>query len=228
MHGSDISLHCIEAKPSIPIVFLHGNGESSDYFKGQIEYFSKKRYIYAPDTRGHGASPRGDAPFTLEQFADDLKCFLDEKRIEKADIVGFSDGGNIALIFTLKYPERVNKLVLNSANLSPDGLKAGTLFSIKISDLFSRFLGEKGKKKREFYALMLKGPDIDPDELFAIDLPVLVIAGTKDVIKKKHTKLIADSIWGSKLVFLKGDHYLAEKNSAKFNRALEKFLDSRS
>jgi pimeloyl-ACP methyl ester carboxylesterase len=73
---------------------------------------------------------------------------------------------------------------------------------------------------------MLNGPDIDPDELFAIDLPVMVIAGTKDVIKKKHTKLISDSIWGSKLVFLKGDHYIASKNCAKFNRTIEKFLNS--
>lgn len=227
MKRSDISLHYVEAKPEIPIVFLHGNKESSDYFKGQIAYFSQKRYVLAPDTRGHGASPRGSAPFTLEQFAEDLKVFLDEKRIAKVDLVGFSDGANIALIFTMKYPERVNKLVLNSGNLSPDGLTFGATFSIKLSNFFSRFRGKKGQRDREFYDLMLKGPDIDPDELFELDLPVLVIAGTKDMIKKSHTKLIASSIWDAKLVFLKGNHFIAAKNTDKFNRALEKFLNSK-
>ena len=226
MPSNDIKLHCREATPIIPIVFIHGNGESSEYFSGQIEYFSSRRTVLAPDMRGHGDTPRGDAPFTLFQFAEDLKCFLDSKRIEKADIVGFSDGANVALIFTLKYPERVNKLILNSGNLSPDGLKSGTLMSIKFKNFLAKMQGEKGKKKRELFSLMLNGPDIDPDELFAIDLPVMVIAGTKDVIKKKHTKLISDSIWGSKLVFLKGDHYIASKNCAKFNRTIEKFLNS--
>ena len=165
MPSNDIKLHCREVTPTIPIVFIHGNGESSEYFSGQIEYFSSRRTVLAPDMRGHGDTPRGDAPFTLFQFAEDLKCFLDSKRIEKADIVGFSDGANVALIFTLKYPERVNKLILNSGNLSPDGLKSGTLMSIKFKNFLAKMQGEKGKKKRELFSLMLNGPDIDPDEL---------------------------------------------------------------
>ena len=74
MPSNDIKLHCREATPTIPIVFIHGNGESSEYFSGQIEYFSSRRTVLAPDMRGHGDTPRGDAPFTLFQFAEDLKC----------------------------------------------------------------------------------------------------------------------------------------------------------
>ena len=69
--------------------------------------FSKHFRVIALDTRGHGRTPRGDAPFTIRQFADDLLAFLDAQGIGKADILGFSDGGNIAMVFALKYPERV-------------------------------------------------------------------------------------------------------------------------
>lgn len=58
--------------------------------------------------RGHGKSPRGDRPFTIRQFAEDMKNFMDRHKIEKAHILGFSDGGNIALCFALKYPERID------------------------------------------------------------------------------------------------------------------------
>ena len=64
--------------------------------------------MIALDTRGHGKSPRGDKPFTIRQFAEDLRAFLDEQGIERADLLGFSDGGNIALIFAMRYPQRVD------------------------------------------------------------------------------------------------------------------------
>ena len=73
-----IKLHYEEKGTGQPMVLLHGNGEDSSYFKNQIEYFSKKYRVIAVDTRGHGKSERGTAPFTLRQFARDLKSFLDE------------------------------------------------------------------------------------------------------------------------------------------------------
>lgn len=73
-----IKLHYEEKGTGQPVVLLHGNGEDSSYFKNQIEYFSKKYRVIAVDTRGHGKSERGTAPFTLRQFARDLKSFLDE------------------------------------------------------------------------------------------------------------------------------------------------------
>lgn len=99
----DIKLNYIEKGEGTPLVLLHGNGGSLECFKSQIEYFSKKYRVIALDTRGHGKSPRGDKPFTIKQFADDLKDFLDDLGIKRAILLGFSDGGNIALTFALKY-----------------------------------------------------------------------------------------------------------------------------
>ena len=79
--------------------------------------------MIAVDTRGHGRSPRGRGTFTLERFADDLKGFLDRRGLRRIILLGFSDGGNIALIFALKYPGYVDRLILNGANLNPFGMK---------------------------------------------------------------------------------------------------------
>ena len=116
----DITLNYAEAGAGFPLVLLHGNGENHTYFKRQMEPFSQQYRVIALDTRGHGKSPRGTAPFTLEQFAGDLKEFLDQRGITKCHLLGFSDGGNIALLFALRYPQYVEKLILNGANLTPE------------------------------------------------------------------------------------------------------------
>lgn len=87
-----------EAGSGPALILLHGNGEDRTWFAHQIRGLCSIRHVYALDTRGHGQSPRGQAPFTLEQFAADLKAFMDRKQLEQADILGFSDGANTALL----------------------------------------------------------------------------------------------------------------------------------
>lgn len=225
----NFSLNFTEKGYGAPLILLHGNGESSGYFVNQIDRFANEYRVIAVDTRGHGASPRGNKPFTLETFADDLKNLLDSLNIEKANILGFSDGGNIAVTFALKYPERVASLVLNGANLFPSGLKSSFLIPLKVLfavfSLLSHF-SRRAKRRSELLYLMAKQPNIQPERLSSIKCPVLVIAGTQDVIKEKHTKLIAASLPDSSLCFLKGGHSIAKTNSVEFNSAVEKFLNS--
>ena len=68
----NIQLHFIEQGAGEPLVLLHGNGEDSSYFERQVEFFRSKYHVIAVDSRGHGESPRGTAPFTLDQFVRDL------------------------------------------------------------------------------------------------------------------------------------------------------------
>ena len=128
----DIRLHYTERGAGEPLVLLHGNGESGNYFSHQMDYFSRFCRVIAVDTRGHGQSPRGDAPFTIRQFAGDLLEFLDGLGIEKARLLGFSDGGNTALVFALRHPERVARLVLNGANLNAGGVKPSVQIPIAL------------------------------------------------------------------------------------------------
>ncbi|NLF37062.1 MAG: alpha/beta hydrolase, partial [Clostridiaceae bacterium] len=193
----DISLNFIEKGTGDILILLHGNGESNKYFIHQIDFFSSRYKVIAIDTRGHGESLRGDAPFTLDQFAEDLHNFMLEQKIRKANILGFSDGGNIALLFALKYPDHVSKLILNGANLNPEGVKRfyqlpiilAYKLLVKIADR-----NPKAIKNAEMLGLMVNEPNIDPDCLKNLSIPTLVIAGTNDMIKQEHTKLIASKI----------------------------------
>ena len=154
----DIELYYEEKGDGDPLILLHGNGEDHEYFKNQIPFFAKKYCVIAIDTRGHGRSPRGNAPFRVRQFAEDLRAFMDEKKIEKANILGFSDGGNIALVFALRYPQRVNKLILNGANLYGSGVKASIQIPIVIGYGVASFFGKfskKAKKNAQMLGLMV-------------------------------------------------------------------------
>ena len=72
--------------------------------------------------------------------------------------------------------------------------------------------------------LMVNDPNIDPAELSKLTMPVLVIAGTRDMIREEHTRLIAKEIPNGQLVLLPGDHFIANKEPAAFNEAVERFL----
>ena len=210
-----------------PLILLHGNGENHEYFRNQTEYFSKSYRVIALDTRGHGKSPRGDEPFTIRQFAEDLREFMDEKKIEKAILLGFSDGGNIALIFALRYPQRVSRLILNGANLYGAGVRPSVQIPIILGYHIARlFAGHSPKARRnaEMLRLMVKDPDIKPEELKAVAIKTLVIVGTKDMIKAQHTALIKENLPNASLRVLSGDHFIAAKNPKKFNQAVEEFL----
>lgn len=225
----DIESHFIEKGKGIPIILLHGNGENCDYFQGQIDEFSKFYHVYAVDTRGYGKTPRGDMPFTIRQFAEDLLGFMDEHKIEKSHLLGFSDGGNIAMVFAIQYPSRVNKLILNGANLSADGVKRTTQIPIEIGYKIARKFSGKSDSARlnaEMLGLMVNEPNVTPEELAGIQAKTLVIAGTKDMIKEEHTRLIAASIPDAALQFITGNHFIASKHPQEFNRAVLRFLQT--
>lgn len=224
---SDIRLNYVERGAGDALILLHGNGESLDYFAGQIGFFARFYRVIALDTRGHGASPRGSAPFTIRQFAEDLRAFMDEQNIDSAHILGFSDGGNIALSFALKYPQRVRKLILNGANLDPLGVKLHVQIPIVLGYHLARlFAGKRpeARKKMELLGLMVNEPRFAPQDLRRLELPALVIAGDRDMIRDRHTRLIADSLPNARLAILKGNHFIANQNPEEFNRVVAEFL----
>ena len=224
---ADISLHYTAQGAGPPLLLLHGNGEDGSYFAHQIDFFSSTRTVYAIDTRGHGQSPRGDAPFTIAQFALDLLDFMDEHALDRADLLGFSDGGNTALTFALDHPERVRRLILNGANLDPSGVKAHIQIPIILGYKLASLFAEKSpqaKAHAEMLGLMVNEPRIDPEALQKLRVRTLVIVGTKDMIKDEHTLLIARSLPRSRLEIIAGDHFIAAKNPGAFNRAVDEFL----
>mgnify|MGYP001063002179 CR=1 FL=1 len=224
----DIKHFFIEKGQGKTLILLHGNGEDSSYFEKQIEEFSRYFHVYALDTRGHGNTPRGDAPFSIRQFAEDLRGFMEEHSIAKAHLLGFSDGGNIAMVFAIRYPDRVDRLILNGANLNAKGVKPGIQIPIEIGyKIACKFSGKSGKARRnaQMLGLMVNDPNISIEELCRIRAKTLVIAGKKDMIKEEHTKLIASHIRDAELAIINGNHFVANKNPEAFNARVLSFLE---
>ena len=223
----DIEHFYREQGSGFPLILLHGNGEDGSYFEHQMAPFSGHFRVIAVDTRGHGQTPRGDAPFSIRQFAEDLLSFMDRLGIEKAHLLGFSDGGNIALVFALAHPERVEKLILDGANLDASGVKRSIQIPIEIGYRIAKLFAKKkpgARKNAEMLGLMVNDPNVRPEELARIQSPTLVVAGNKDMIREKHTRLIAQSIPGARLAILPGDHFVANKNPEAFNDTVLRFL----
>ena len=225
----DISLYYQEEGEGKPFILLHGNGENGTYFNNQIEFFSDRYRMIAVDTRGHGKSPRGDAPFTIEQFAEDLNELMIELDISKAIILGFSDGANIVMKFALQHADKIEALILNGGNLDTKGIKRVIQIPIEIGYKITKLFAEKSEEAKynmELLGLMVNDPNIKSDELHAIQVPTLVIAGRKDMVKRVHTEEIARNIPNAKLSIIQGDHFIANKESDKFNKEVELFLQT--
>ena len=223
----DIHHNFIEQGKGFPLILLHGNGEDCSYFVHQMEPFAQHFRVIAIDTRGHGQTSRGKAPFTIRQFADDLLAFMNQHNIGKAHILGFSDGGNIAMVFAMAHPERVEKLILNGANLDASGVKRSVQIPIEIGYRIAKLFAQKSpkaKKNAELLGLMVNDPNVKPEELSRIQKKTLVVAGDKDMIKDKHTRLIARSIPGAELSIIPGNHFIANNSPEAFNQTVLHFL----
>ena len=213
-----------------PLVLLHGNGGNSSAFFYVVNHFTPLRRVITVDTRGHGRSPKGTAPFTLDQFSEDLREFLDKMGLKKLTLIGYSDGGNIAMIFALKYPEYLSGMVLNGANMFPAGLKKNDLAWIKrtyrkANKRLARHPDDgNARDTADLMRLMTAEPNIQPEMLGVIKCPVLVLVGSDDVIRPEHSILIADSFPHGTLNVIKGGHGIVKTNSSDYNAAVEKFL----
>ena len=211
------------------LVLLHGNGEDRHYFDAQVPVLAQHFCVFAVDTRGHGQSPRGDAPFTLQQFAQDLAALMDSLALPQADVLGFSDGGNIALLFALQYPQRVRRLIIDGANLYPLGMKFPfwlAIWAAYAKACVKAWFDPGAKRSREMLALMARQPHIPPKALAKLTMPALVISGTRDMIRSRHTRLIARSLGNAQLLWLAGSHFVAMEDPAAFNQAALAFLQA--
>lgn len=219
------------ADPQAPtLILLHGNGEDHTYFVKQIPAFSPHFRLVLMDTRGQGQSTGGDGELNFSVFAADLLALMDHLQIAKAHLLGFSDGGNLALTFALAHPERVQSLILNGANLEPGGVKLSTQLPIVLGYGCCRLLSPFSRKARQNGAvlgLMVNHPHIPPQALAVLTMPALVIVGERDMIRDRHSQLIARSLPNAQFVRIPGgDHFCAAKCPEVFNHAVLSFLQN--
>lgn len=180
-----------------PLIMLHGNGEDHTIFDEAVKLLSKYFTVYAIDSRDHGKSDKV-AELHYNDMAEDIRMFIEELHLEKPIVYGFSDGGIVALLIAIKYPDLLSKVIGSGVNVNPNGLVKGWHFIFRMI----YFFGRSSKFK-----LMLTEPDITAEMLGTIRVPVLLTGGSKDMIQQKHMKYVADSIPGAELVIFSGEKH---------------------
>ncbi len=212
-----------------PLLLLHGNNSSINSFSNQLDILSKKYMVICLDSRGQGKSSANDTKLTYELMAEDVNTFLDKVLLKNVNILGWSDGGNIALILAMRHPNKVNKMAVMGTVLYNDN-NSVTAETNKLIRKQVNEMEDKGVPKTNMdyrlKILLLTEPHINPDSLQKIQSPTLVMAGQYDVVKEKHTKLIAEKIPRSKLIIFKGaDHEAPQKIPQLFNQTILDFFD---
>lgn len=207
-----------------PLFLLHGNGNDARFFSKQIPVFQKYYRVFAVDSRGHGKSGNQSDWLSFRMMAEDLKELMDQENVRQADLVGFSDGANLAIKFASMYPERVRALVLNSGNIHLSGEKWWVRMATYFQYFFYSFAGlfsQRVLKRRSVISLMVDDLDVSEADLKQIKAPTLVIVGKNDLIKVSHSREIAALIPKARFeVIPRQGHMLARTNPTIFNKTV--------
>ena len=104
-----------------PLILLHGGFGSTDMFSSVMPTLSAKRQVIAVDMQAHGRTADIDRPMTFEALSNDVVALLKYFKLDKADIMGYSIGGSVALYTVIKHPELVRRAVIVSAPFKRKG-----------------------------------------------------------------------------------------------------------
>ena len=213
------------------IIFLHGGMGSALTWGNQVPVFAAHNRVLLIESRGHGRSSWDGQPITYEKMASDVVGVMDALGIAKAPIVGWSDGGIIALILGIDHADRVERIVADGANTDPDGVDADPDDDGKGGpddpgeDYATLSPDDRAAAFAAAIARMWRTEPNITDKLGRIDVPVMVMAGQYDLIKPEHTDMIAQSIPGATEVIVPDTaHSVAWQDPDSFNRIVKDFL----
>ena len=189
-----------------PMLIIHGNGGDISDFVFQIPYFAKNYRVILADSRAQGKSVDNSDSLSYEMMADDLNALLDSLHTDSCYVIGWSDGAINGLLLAIRHPDKVKKLAITGANLTPDTSAVDPWvwkWAIKSNDSL-RHLRQTPEIKNELKIIHLlsNAPHITLQQLHTISCPTLVIGGDHDILVPKHQLLIADNIKKSYLWIL--------------------------
>lgn len=223
-----IKMHYRVVGKGSPVLLIHGGLSDSSIWNAQLPILAKHHRIVVADSRGQGLSTRTDDPITYELMADDYVALLDELKIDKVDLVGWSDGAIIGLDIAMRYPERLKSLFAQAANATPDG-STGYLIA-REQDLPIPELRHYASIDKEINALWANEPNYTSDDLAAITVPTAIVIGDRDTaITREHTEFIANSIPGAMLIIMPNSgHGVPIDRPGLYARTVLNFIDGRN
>ena len=234
VHSRDADIHYSVIGQGRPILLIHGGLANRLCWFSQLPWLVEDGYqAILIDSRGHGKSGLGDSELTYRIMATDGLKVMNRLNIKQADILGWSDGANTALLMASLWPQRVSRIVAISGNFNPEGLtpeahKQTFTQSEGLSYWFYRLWTGAGKKFKDLESrlkqLWRHEPQLQPGDLQKIKSAVLIIQGEHDLVSSVHAKTMNELIPNSQLEIIKGGHATLITHADQVNEIINRFF----
>lgn len=250
-----INMYYIEKGEGYPLILLHGGISTAESnWKNQIDFFSKYCRVIATDSRGHGKTNNPSGEFSYRLMADDMATFIKKLKIKKPLILGWSDGGQIALEIGIRHPNLTRALIAGGVLSEITEYYTSTLknwgiegqgnvnfnklkevipqFTSELSQLHSSVYGEGYWKKllKEISKMWCDPLAFPKDEIKKIEEPILILAGDRDAASSLDECIkMFNKIPNAELAIIpKADHDVYETHIDLFNSIVLDFLKRNS
>ncbi|RQP15739.1 MAG: alpha/beta fold hydrolase [Brucella intermedia] len=211
-----------------PILLIPGGLSDQHVWDAQLPILARHHMVIVADSRGQGRSTRTKDPITYGLMADDYVALLDFLRIDRVDLVGWSDGGIIGLDIAMRYPERLKSLFAQAANVTPDGNTGYAEARAEGKPIPE--LRHYESIDREIHALWANEPNYTGEELSDIRVRTAIVIGDHDTaISREHTEFIASQIPGAQLIILPdAGHGVPVENPRLYAHTVLRFIDGKN
>ena len=185
-----------------PLILLHGGLGSGEMFGPIIPALSERHRVITVDLQGHGRTADIDRPIDIRLMADDVAALIDHLGLDKPDLVGYSLGGGVAFFTAVKYPRKVGKLVMASANIRRDAIPPEMLAQqAQVSSAALEFMKDTpmyqlyqrvAPRPEDFGRLLDKigesmSKDFDfSEEMRGLQVPTLLVCADADMAPPSH------------------------------------------
>jgi pimeloyl-ACP methyl ester carboxylesterase len=220
-----------------PVILLHGGMGNSDHWAHQVSALADKLQVVVIDSRGQGRSTRTRAAPSYATMVRDVLAVMDHLQLDKAAIVGWSDGGEVALELGVHHPERVTKLFVFGASYDAKGKRPRAVKSFATFDRYTakcradyQRLSKTPKQwsalVRWLLPLWRRPMGLGSDSLGSIRTPTIVADGDHDeIVERAHVEEMAQLIPNARLeIFADTSHFALWQDPASFNQVLVDFL----
>jgi pimeloyl-ACP methyl ester carboxylesterase len=185
-----------------PLILLHGGLGSGEMFGPVLPLLAERHQVVAVDLQGHGRTADIDRPIDVRLMAGDIAALIDHLQLETPDLVGYSLGGGVAFQTAVKYPAKVRRLVMVSANIRPDAIypemraqqgqvNAAAAEFMKDTPMYQLYQ-RVAPRPEDFPRLLTKigesmSKDFDfTEEVRGLQMPTLVVAADADMAPPSH------------------------------------------
>jgi pimeloyl-ACP methyl ester carboxylesterase len=195
-----------------PLLLVHGGAGNGMQFEKQLPAFTARHRCIVPDCCAQGRTTDRPAPLTYHAMAEDMIALLDHLRVQRVDVMGWSDGGDIGLDLAINHPDRIDHLVTFGANFQPDGLNPQDVEWNNTANADSFGPGMKQgwtelnpqpehyeQAMNKIIAMWRTQPNWSFADLGRIRAKTLVCAGDHDLIRPDHTAQLAGAIPGAQM-----------------------------